>query len=377
MKVLITCLSRSWGGMEMYSLQTAEELVKSGLAVDLLCFPGSQLHLEAEKHGIRTHTLKFSNYFSPAVTIKLYGILKKEQYDIVHAEASKDLWLIVPALKFSSLKTPLIFTKHVGSYIVKRDLLHKWIYNRVDRALAISGVIMKNLIDTTPLTEDKIILLYDAIDVNKFNPEKYDKRKIRKEFNVGDNELLIGMNARFSPGKGHEEFLHSAKEITQQFQNIRFIAVGGPSKGEDDYAEEIKNLASELGLDEKVIFTGFRNDVPEILASMDIFVFPSHAEAFGLALVEAMSMKLPSVCSNTDGVLDIAVDHETSLLFQKADYHDLTEKLSELIKNPDERVNYGNAARKRAVDVFSMELITSKLISIYQEQIEDPVITAN
>ncbi|PKL83229.1 MAG: hypothetical protein CVV24_05935 [Ignavibacteriae bacterium HGW-Ignavibacteriae-3] len=256
-------------------------------------------------------------------------------------------------------------------------MLHKWIYNRINLALAISGVIKQNLIDTTPLTEDKIILLYNAIDVNRFNPEKFDRRKIREEFNIDNTEILIGMNARFSPGKGYEEFLHAAKELSEQYKNVRFIAVGGPSKGEDDYAMEIKTMASNLGLDGKVIFTGFRNDVPEILASLDIFVFPSHAEAFGLALVEAMSMKLPSVCSNTDGVLDIAIDHETSLLFKKADYHDLSEKLSELINNPDERAIFGNAARKRAVNVFSMKLITSKLISIYKDQIEDAVLIAN
>ena len=72
-------------------------------------------------------------------------------------------------LKMASLKTPLIITKHVGSYIVKKDLMHKWLYKRVSLALAISGVIKKNLIDTTPLPEEKIILLHNAIDVDKFN----------------------------------------------------------------------------------------------------------------------------------------------------------------------------------------------------------------
>lgn len=177
------------------------------------------------------------------------------------------------------------------------------------------------------------------------------------------------MNARLSPGKGHEEFLKAAHELIQLFKNIKFLVVGGPSKGEDQYAEEIKNMASDLGLDEKVIFTDFRNDIPEVLASLDIFVFPSHAEAFGLALVEAMSMKLPSVCSNSDGVLDIAVDKETSFLFQNENYHDLTEKLSELITHPEKRFSFGNAARKRAVKYFSNDFITSQLIDIYNNQI--------
>lgn len=369
MKILITCLSQSWGGMEMYSLQTAELLIKSGFEVDLLCFPNSHLHTEAEKRGIKTYQLEFSKYFSPIKVVQLNSLLKKQKYDLIHVEASKDLWLVVPALKLTSLKTPLLLTKHVGSYIVKKDFMHKWIYKRVNLALAISEVIKKNLIDTTPLSDKNIMLLHNGIDVDKFNPERTNKSTIRDEFNITDEELLIGMNARFSPGKGHEEFLQAAHELVKSFKNIKFLVVGGPSKGEDDYALKIKELASQLGLDGKVIFTDFRNDIPEILASLDIFVFPSHAEAFGLALVEAMSMKLPSVCSNSDGVLDIAVDRETSFLFQNENFRDLSNKLSDLITHPDNRIKLGNAARQRVVKYFSTDFITSQLINIYNEQI--------
>ncbi|MHB8906943.1 MAG: glycosyltransferase family 4 protein [Melioribacteraceae bacterium] len=374
MRILITCLSQSWGGMEMYSLQTAELLIKSGFEVDLLCFPNSHLHIEAEKRGISTYQLEFSKYFSPIQIVKLRSILNIRRYDLIHAEATRDLWLVVPALKLASLKTPLLLTKHVGSYIIKKDFMHKWIYKRVNIALAISGVIKKNLIDTTPLPEEKIILLHNSIDVDRFNPEKTNNLIIRNGFNLADDEILIGMNARFSPGKGHEEFLYAANELNKRFKNIKYLVVGGPSKGEDSYETKIKEMASSLDLDGKVIFTGFRNDIPEILASLDIFVFPSHAEAFGLALVEAMSMKLPSVCSNSDGVLDIAVDRETSFLFQNENYHDLSKKLSELITHPESRFKLGNAARQRVVKYFSTDFITSQLINIYNDQINQKVV---
>jgi len=123
------------------------------------------------------------------------------------------------------------------------------------------------------------------------------------------------MMARFSPGKGHEEFLFAAKELNKNFTNLKFLIVGEPSRGENDYAEAIKKLASDYKLS-NLIFTGFRSDTPEVLSAMDIFVFPSHAEAFGIALAEAMSMGKPSVCSNAEGVLDIAVDGVTSLFFE-------------------------------------------------------------
>jgi glycosyltransferase involved in cell wall biosynthesis len=369
MKILITCLSNSWGGMEMYSLQTAARLISSGFEVEILCMPNSRLFLEAEKCGVLIHTFSFTRYISPKKCLELSNYLKYREFDIIHVQASKDLWLVVPALKLASINIPLILTKHVGSSVVKRDILHSWLYKRVDLALAISNVIKHNIIDTTPLTEERVILLHNGIDVDKFNPEKISRLQIREQFHISEDEVLIGMNARFSPGKGHEEFLFAANELAHQYNNLKFILIGGASYGEDEYEQKIKSMSSYLGLDDKVIFTGFRKDVPEILASLDIFVFPSHAEAFGLALVEAMSMKLPTVCSNSDGVLDIAVDNETSFLFQKKNYHDLAIKLSYLITQPSKREVLGTAARKRVLDNFSMDLFTSHLAEIYLNQV--------
>ena len=100
---------------------------------------------------------------------------------------------------------------------------------------------------------------------------------------------------------------------------------------------------------------------------MDIFVFPSHSEAFGIALAEAMSMAKPSVCSNADGILDIAVDNETSYLFENKNAGDLLIKIELLLNSPDTRVKFGKAARKRAIENFNIDVLTDKVISIYDE----------
>lgn len=365
MKVLLTCLSRSWGGLEMYTIQTARHLIMNGIQTDILCYPDSRVHRETVNEKITVYTSPFKNYFNPVEQIKISGLLKKNRYDVIHSQASKDLWLIVPALKIASLKTPLLLTKQMGSYIIKKDFLHQWIYKRLDFALAISRVIAKNLVDTTPLPHDKIILLHNSIDTEIFNPSTVDKDPVRSEFKIGVNEVLIGMIARFSPGKGHEEFIQAAAFLLQKHDNIRFMIIGEPSKGEDKYAAGIKVLAAEKGVLDKIIFTGFRKDTPQVLAALDIFVFPSHSEAFGIALAEALSMGKPSVCSNSDGVLDIAVDGETSLLFEKKNWADLAEKLELLINDDVLRRRFGIAARKRAVEHFDIKVFTRKLIDIY------------
>jgi glycosyltransferase involved in cell wall biosynthesis len=366
MKVLKTCLSKSWGGLEMYTLQTVEQLLKNGIDAELLCYPGSKIFDEAKRKGVKVHSSEFAGYFHPLEIKRTANFIKQNNYDIIHSGASKDLWLIVPALKMSSLKTPLLLSKHMGSYIVKKDFMHKWIYNRVNYALAISNVIAKNLVDTTPLPKEKALLLHNGIDTNVFDPAKIDFSKVRNEFGIGKEELLIGMMARFSPGKGHEEFLYAAGKMNEKHNNLRFMIVGEPSKGEDEYFKSIKNLAREKDPHNKIIFTGFRKDTPEVLAAMDIFVFPSHAEAFGIALVEAMSIGKPTICSNSDGVLDIAVDGITSYLFEKQNKESLSQKLDLLIQSPDLRKSFGDAGRNRAVQMFDIEVFTKKLIDIYR-----------
>jgi len=365
MKILYTCLSKSWGGMEMYTLTSIRQLLRRNINCELLCVAESRMHLEGRNLGTVVNTVKSSGYVNPLGTLKVMSILRRGNYDFIHTQASKDLWHLVPALKLLNSNIPLFLTKHVGSFIVKRDRLHKILYDRVTAAFAISMVIKKNIIETTSLDEKKVILLPDGIDTEVFNPGKVDCRKVRQEFSVQDDEILIGMLGRFSPGKGHEEFIEAAKNLIKQHSNLKFLVVGEASRGEDKYEDKIKNLARKYNLN-NLIFTGFRRDIPEVLGAMDIFVFPSHAEAFGLSLIEAMSMGKATVCSNTDGVLDIALDDTTSLLFESKNSEALQAKIEVLINSPQKRNEMGINGRNRVIENFDIEKLTDKVVELYQ-----------
>lgn len=364
MKILYSCLSESWGGMEMFTLTAVKQLLKRNIKVELLCYPHSRINIEANNLDLIIHTVKASGYFHPIQVLRLAQLIKINKYNLIHTQASKDLWVLVPALNLLRSRIPLLMTKQVGSFIVKKDFLHRYIYKRLNLALAISEVIKKNLVETCPLDENKIKLLHNAVDTKKFSPEFGERNKVRNEFGIKDDELLFGMMARFSPGKGHEEFISAANKIAEQFTNVKFLIVGEASRGEEVYAEKIKQTASE---NKRIIFSGFRSDTVNVLTSLDVFVFPSHAEAFGIALVEAMSMRLPTICSNSDGVLDIAIDNETSLLFQKQNAEMLHAKMVQLIEDAGLRKKLGEAGRKRAVEKFDLQYLTDKAVEIYKE----------
>ena len=371
MKILIACLSGSWGGLEMFAVTSAVQLIKRGHEVKLIAYPDSKVYEDCINKNIEVFGVKAKSYFHPVEILKLSRFIKKNKFDLIHTQYSKDLWTIVPALKFAGSDVPLFLTKQMGSFILKKDFLHKAIYERVTYAFAISEVIRKNLLDTCPLTPEKIKLLHNAVDTKKLDPEKFNGSKVREEFGFTENEIVIGMLARLSHGKGHEELLLSAQKLLVKNKNIKFLIVGDPSAGEDEYGEKIKNLSVELGLSENVIFSGFRKDIPNVLSAFDIFVFPSHSEAFGIALVEAMSMAKPCVGTKSDGVLDIIVDNETGYFFEKNNVDQLTEKIELLVKSKENRIKFGNNSRKRAVEKFDIEVLTVLVIEYYREALSD------
>jgi D-inositol-3-phosphate glycosyltransferase len=370
MKVLYSCLSESWGGLEMRTIQGAEQLIKKGIAVDILCIHNSKIYAEAKTSGINTVAITASGYFHPIQIIKLSRIIKKNIYDIIHSQLSKDLWTIVPALKAAGLKTPLLLTKRMESSVMKRDFLHRRLYNRVAYVLAISNIIKENVLKTCPVQEEKVLLHYNGVDIKKFDPSLTDREKIRKESGINTEEIVIGMLSRLTYGKGHKEFLYAAIKLNNEFPNLKFLIAGESDDDEKNYEEKIKTIISEKNLSDNVILTGFRKDTPDLLASMDIFVFPSHAESFGSALIEAMAMEKPSVSTNSHGILDIVIDGVTGYLFERKNSEDLYNKLKLLINSPEKRKKYGEAARKRVIENFDIEKQTEKLVELYKKIID-------
>lgn len=350
----------------MVTLTGIKQLLKHNIKVELLCLEESRLQIEANYLGIIIHSIKSGRIPNLFSSLKISSIIKRGAFDLIHSHSSKDLWVIVPALRFIKSEIPLVFTKHVGSFINKKDLLHNRIYKRVDCAIAISSVIRKNLLDTTALTENKIKIIFNGVDLKKFDPDNADRTKLRNELGIKENELLIGMTGRFSPGKGHEDFLLAITKLNKKYPEVKYVVVGEASRGEDEYEKKIKQIAEESEI-KNIIFTGYRTDIPDVLAAIDIFVFPSHAEAFGVGLIEAMAMGKAFVAANSDGVLDIVDDKVDGLFFNSRDGLDLAAKIEILIKDPELRKQLGAEARKKAQQKFDLEIVTEQIINTYKQ----------
>lgn len=367
LRILHTCFSFSWGGLEMHSVTEAEKMLGRGYDLRLACCQGSRIESEAGGRGIPLLSLNVRGYFNPVALVRLSRLLTAERTDLVHCQQSKDLALVTPAIRLSRRPIPVILSKRVGSYVTKKRAVHRFTYSSVSRVLAISEVIRRNVIETTPVPSRRVMTLHHGIDTTLFSPERGASNEIRRELKIREDAFVVGFVGRFSRGKGHEEFLEAASLLTKNYPDVRFVVVGEASRGEEPYADRIRSLSRSYGLDQSVLFTGFRSDVRDVMSLFDIFAFPSHAEAFGSVLVEAMALGTPVVSSNCDGALDIVVDGETGIFVDPGDGRQLAEAIERLMHDRELRERFGAAGRRRAVEFFDQQRMLDSIEHVYHE----------
>jgi glycosyltransferase involved in cell wall biosynthesis len=351
----------------MQTVEMASHLLRRGYDLTLACCAGSRLAKEASAEGVPLLPLHVTGYFHPILLWRLSRFIRQAGIRIIHAQHSRDLSIIVPSADLARTSPLIVLSKRMGSYVGKHDFLHRYTYARVRRVLAISEVIRRNVAETTPVPPSRIETLHDAIDTREFSPKHGARARLRKEFSYGRRDLVVGFVGRFSPGKGHEELLQAAALLGRSHPRVRFLIVGEASTGEEAYAEEIRSASASAGLDGIVTFAGFRRDIPAIMSAFDILAFPSHAESFGVVLIEAMAMELPVVSTNCDGVLDIVVDGKTGLLVPPRNAPKLAAALARLADAPDLRRRFGRAGRKRVLTLFDRDRQIDRLEEIYRE----------
>jgi glycosyltransferase involved in cell wall biosynthesis len=174
---------------------------------------------------------------------------------------------------------------------------------------------------------------------------------LKKQLGLHEHELVVGILAALRPEKDHETFLTAASLVSERNSRARFMIVGeGPRKA------ALEALTEELGIRDRVIFTGARNDVAAVLAVMDVFVLSSFTiECFPMALLEAMASSRPAVCTAVGGVPELLHDGVTGYLVPPRDPIALAERLSSLLDSGQQRRQFGAAARARVEAEFTLE----------------------
>lgn len=235
----------------------------------------------------------------------------------------------------------------------------------VDHHVAISGAIKENLLGLG-VPEEKISVVHDALDLEEFNtsvPCDY----LFEEFGVVPAQPRYGIFGRIVDWKGIREFLLAARSIAGQVPEAMGFIVGGHSDGDEAFYREMLALAGSLGLRDKVVFTGYRKDIPALMKFMDVVVHASNSpEPFGMVVIEGMAMGKPVVATRAGGPLDIVEDGKTGYLVSVGEAEPLAGAVVNLLRGPGLRDEMGLAGRERVERMFDNKLYAERVQAIYE-----------
>ena len=364
MRILHVCSSRAWGGMEMQVVLIAAQLEDRGHEVTVLCYPGSPIFRASRIKGLQCKAIALDSYVQPMRTLQLTRYLRGRTYDIQHCHYTKDLWHLIPALELAGGGCVLL-SKGIGPGKRKIDPFHRWLYAHVKGLIAKSSYLHRRIIEAYPIDPKRVVVLNNGVDLKIFDPDVEMSQKIREEFSIRESNLLIGIVGRISPAKGHMEFLKAAEHVNKEVPHCTFLIIGGSSQDEIWYEEEVRNKASQFGLEDAVVFTGHRDDIPAVLSALDLFVLTSYVEAFPNVLIEAMAMKKACVATRAGGVLDVIDDGINGLLVPPRDVDALSETLMLLLRDEGKRKALGQEARRKVEEKFDLHHMIDRLEKLY------------
>jgi glycosyltransferase involved in cell wall biosynthesis len=239
----------------------------------------------------------------------------------------------------------------------------------IDHHVAISRAIRDNLLQLG-VPAERISLVHDAIDLAQFNAA-VEWESLLAEFDLLPGQPRFGIFGRVVDWKGIREFLLATRQVLTQIPEARAFIVGGHSDGDEGFVREMRGLAGDLGIAGRVIFTGYRQDVPALMKLMDVVVHAStRPEPFGMVVIEGMAMEKPVVATQGGGPCDIVAEGETGFLVKMCDFEALGRAIITLLRQPGLRREMGKRGRKRVVEFFNNGSYAAKMEDIFSNLTE-------
>src|SRR6267142_2449111 len=291
--VLHTEASRGFGGQEIRILAESRWLATHGWRALIAAQPGTRLLAEAERAGVPAVAVRMRGPWSLPAVAALRRVIRANDVGIVHTHSSVDAW--VAGLAARSLGVPLVRSRHVTIPIPPRRAL---VYRLADRVIT-SGEAVAAIVRGAGVPADRVVAIGPGLDTARFHPN-VSGAGVRAE--LGLRGPAVGLVANIRGSKGHAYFLEAARAVLAERPDARFLIVGD-GIGFDDVQRRVK----EMGLEPRVVMTGFRRDVPEIMAALDVLVLPSvKSEAISQVIPQALAVGTAVAAA----VLDLLRDPE-------------------------------------------------------------------
>ena len=334
--------------------------------------PGKgELYTELEKLGIEVVCLPFPRIRSLAGVLRtvrsLCGLIDGSNTAIVHSNSIRTHLYGAVCARLCGVKSVWHQRNLLRGEVLDPDRCLGFL---ADRIICNSRAIAQRFTRKGKLPQ-KVSVVFNGVDTAVFNPA-VDGSRFRQEWAIAPDEFVVGIASRFNRQKGHETFLKAAQIVAGQAEalrlKVRFLVVGSAVFEEDIPREQqLRRMAAGLGIGGKVIFAGYRRDMPQVYAAMDVFVLASDAEACGRVVLEAMASGKVIIATDSGGTPEAVADNESGLLFGFGDSAALAARILYAYSNPEQARRLAANARESAEEKFDIRGYAAGIEAIYRE----------
>jgi len=318
---------------------------------------------ELERLGIKIVVLNKRGKLDIGMLIKLVRLMRIEKIELVYTYMfTANTWGRIAALLAG---VPIIVAGERAADRWKSKfhlLVDKVLSKYTDKIIANSDGVVDFYVLEAKISRNKFLVVHNGVNMSMFKHQKDRAAEIRQELNICSEKAVVGTIGRLMPQKGYQFFLKAVKIIAKEFPNTVFLIVGVGYE-----LEELENLSIKLGIGDKVIFAGFRDDIPEILSIVDVFVSSSLYEGLPNVVLEAMANGLPVVATNIEGTCEVVLEGKTGFLVPPRDYVALAEKVTFLLNNQELAHKMGETGKEKVREEFGFDIMVRKIEGIYDD----------
>jgi len=359
------------GGSERQVFNIRAGIDRSRFDMHLGCFGYFDEQLAVDLSGTPVATFQVRSLYGFGTIkecLRLAAYLKKHRIDIVHTYNFYANVFALPAARLARTPVVLASIRDTGeSLTAKQRAVNRLACRLADRVL-VNAEAIKRILVREGYRAERITVIPNGIVCPP--PTPAGDRNVHREFGLSPADVLIGVVSRITRLKGLEYFLAAAPAVLSEIPNAKFLIVGDNSF-DPDYREELKRQTAQLGLQEQVIFTGFRLDVPNVLSSLSLSVLPSViGEGLSNSLLESMAAGVPVVATNLGGNPEVVVDGETGVLVPPRDPAALARAICRVLHTPGLRDEMSRAGRRRVLTHFSNDRMIRTVERLYGELLE-------
>lgn len=348
---------KEWRGGQRQSFFLAKELKRKGFLFHYCVQPSSPLHRKALEANLPVIPIKIGNELDIVAVLRLASAMKRRKCRLVHFHDAHSI--TVGSAAASLAKVPLRIISRRVDFQLKSNYLSRAKYMKhIDAIIAVSEGV-KNILIDGGINPGIIRVVPDGIDFTPYN-RAVSSDYLRREISCSPDDFLVGIVAHLADHKGHKYLIQATKLLKEVAPKIKVIIVGeGPLK------MELNRQVKEIDVEDMVFFLGFRKDVPQILASLDLFVLSSHLEGMGSILMDAMACRLPVVATKVGGIPEVVIQGETGLLVPPRRPSALAKSILKLYNDRALASRLGERGYEVVHQKFSAESMADKIINVY------------